>query len=80
MFVAVELRATFRLGIVAVPHPNLLQPDSCVQMGQGQAHPLGTHDVITRDMDVASVNAGGDGYNAAQAIEQFGHLLESAAQ
>src|SRR5205807_5100721 len=80
VLVAVELGAACGLGVVAVPHANILEPDSRVQMLQSFLHSGRTHDIVAGNVHVAGVDAGGDWHHIAQQFEQFSDLLKASAE
>ena len=76
----IELRSASGLGIVAVPDAHVLQPDGLVELRKGVAQTVFADDVVSRDVRVAGIDAGGDGNVVRRWWMQLGHLLEAAAQ
>src|SRR5579862_2099045 len=80
VLVAVELGAAIALGIVAVPHVDVLQADGLIEVPHRLAHALGVDDVVAGDVRVAGVDTGPDGNDRAQQFEHLRNLLEAAAE
>src|SRR4051812_41085866 len=80
MLMTIEFGSPRSFGVVAVPHGYVLQSDCCVQLPHALFIPFRRNDVVSGDMRVAGVNASGNRNHAAQAIQEFRHLLEGAAQ
>lgn len=80
LLMAVQLRPAFRLGVIAMPHAYIFQTDGFIQMFQRIDHASFTHNVVSRDVGMASVNAGGDGNYAVQSVEHFGDLFEASSE
>src|ERR1700722_1895945 len=80
MLMAVKLRSTRGLGVVAVDNANIVQPDSCVEMLECLIDAFFADDVIPGNVRVARVDARGDRHNSAQAAEYFCDLLEASAK
>ena len=79
VLMAVELRSSRRLGIVAMNNLHIVQSNGCIEMLQGLVDAFLADDVISGNVRVASIDASRDGHDAAQAIDNFGDLLEAAA-
>src|SRR5919108_3892385 len=80
VLVAVELRTARRLGVIAMPHANILESHGRVQVGESSLHSRRAHEVVAGNMNMAGVDAGSYGHHVAQKLEQFGNLLKAAAQ
>ena len=75
---SLEPRAAFR--VVAVPDLDPFQPDGLVQLLQRLVNASFADDVISGDVGMAGINAGGSGNNPVQTIEHFSDLFEAAAE
>ena len=81
VLMAVELRSTSSLGVIAMPRPSHFStrwshPVAAVWLIQA----FFADDVVACDVGVAGIDARGDGNDAAQPIDNFGDLLEAAAE
>jgi hypothetical protein len=80
MLMTIEFRSANRFGVVAMPDAHVLQSDGFIEVRQRLLDTFGRHDVVAGDVGVASVDAGSDRHEAAEAIEDFGYLFEAPAE
>ena len=80
VLMTVELRSPRGFGIIAMPHAHILQPHGFVQVLQCILQSLRAHNVVTRDMSVAGIDAGANRNQLAQVLQHFRDLFEAAAE
>jgi len=80
MLVAIEAGAAGGFGIIAMPDGNILQSYGQIKVPQGLVHPFFANYVISGNMGMAGINAGGDGHHPFQPLQQFGKLIETGPQ
>jgi len=80
VLVPVELGATRRFGVVAVPDADGIECDCCSDFGHGLRVALLGNDVVAGDVRVTSVEADGDRSVVAQQRDELGDLLEAATE
>src|SRR6266571_8583674 len=76
----IKFRSACRLGVVAMPHGNILQADGRVEPRHGFLIAFVGNDVISGNMRMASINAGCDGNMIPQTSNYLSNLLEAAAE
>ena len=79
MLVTVELGAHGSFRIVAVPDAHGVKADGFADQLHRGVVPLGRHDVIARNVDVAGIETNGHRGAWLQTLHQLGDLLERAA-
>jgi len=80
VLMAVELGTECGLGIVAVPDLDGVEADGCANLLHGVGIASLGDDVVSGDVDVAGVEADGDGGVGAEAFHQLGDLLQLATE
>ena len=80
VLVAVEFGSAGSFGVIAMDYFYIVQADGSVEMLQSLVNALFADDVVAGDVSVAGVDARGDGNDAAEAVDDFGNLLEAAAE
>src|SRR5579864_2497574 len=80
MLMPVQSRSPLRLRVIAMPHADVLQSHSPLQMLQRELPSILADDVIARYMNVTSINACCDRESSAQHFDEFRNLLKRAAQ
>src|SRR5271157_2034507 len=80
VLVAVELRSASGLGVVTVDDSHVVQANGCVEMLQRFVDTFFSNNVVSGDVRVTGVDAGGDGDNAAETVDNVGDLLEAAPE
>jgi hypothetical protein len=80
LLVAVEFRSAGGFGIVAVDYFYIVQADGGIEVLHGSIEALFADDVVAGDVSVAGVDAGCDWNNTAEAVDDFGDLLEAASE
>jgi len=80
VLVPVQLRSARGLCVIAMPHPDILQTDGSVELGQCFAKTLLGNNVISGNMRVAGVDASAHRNMPVQVLNDFRDLLEAAAQ
>src|SRR3954469_17223798 len=77
---AIELRSAGGLRVIAMPDGNVLQANSGIEFAHGLFVAFFGNNVIPGDVHVARVNASSHGNVISQMLDDFGDLLEAAAQ
>ena len=80
VLMAVELRSSRSLGVVAMDDFHMVQSNGRIEMLQGLLDALFADEVIAGDVGVAGINAGGNGDDATEAADDFGDLLEATSE
>src|SRR5262245_31528649 len=76
VLVTVAPGAPWMLGIVAVPHQDILQTNRFIQLPH-RLEPSGFRNyVVSRSMRMAGIDAGADRADRTQVIKQLSHLLK----
>ena len=75
VLMAVELRSSGSLGVVAMDDFHMVQANRPIEMLQGLVDALLADDVIAGDVRVAGINACGNGNNGTEAGDDFGRVL-----
>src|SRR5215469_3256236 len=80
MLMPVEFGATRGLGVVTVPHGNVLETDRRVEFVQRFPESILGNDVVSGNVGMAGVDAGGDGNVMPEVRQDLGDLFEAAAE
>ena len=80
LLMAVKLRSAGCLGVITVDDFYVVQSDGCVQLLEGLVDALFRDNVVSGNVGVTGIDAGGDGHDAAKAVDDFGDLLEAASE
>ena len=80
VLVAVEAGSAGRFGVVHVPDADLGEADGAIDKRDGFLVAGVGDDVVSGDVAVAGVEAGADGDDRAEALQQFSDLFEAASQ
>ena len=80
VFMAVEFGAARGLGVVHVPDADSFEADGCGGLFDGLLIALGGDQIVTGDMGVAGVETDGDRGRRLEPGDEFGYLLEAAAE
>src|SRR5258706_8002612 len=77
---AVQLRSSGGFGVVAVYDLHIVQSNSAIEMEKRLIDALFADDVVAGNVRVAGIDAGCNWYDAAEAVDHLGDLLEAASE
>jgi hypothetical protein len=80
VLMAVEFGSAGGLGVVAMNYLYIIQADGGVEVLQGLINALFADDIVSGNVSVAGIDAGGDRNDATEAVDDFGNLLEAASK
>src|SRR5580704_12186847 len=80
VLMAVELRSSRSLGVVAMDDFHMVQANGRIEMLQGLVETRFADDVVAGNMRVAGINACGYRDDATEAADDFGDLLEASSE
>ena len=80
MLMAVELGSARRFGVVAMNNLHVVQGNGCVEMLKRCVNAFFGDDIVSSDVSVTSVDAGGSGDDTPETVDDFGDLLKAPSQ
>ena len=80
VLVTVETGGALGFGVVAMPDGNVAETDGGIEVVHRLPVSGEADEVVSGDVGVAGVDAGGDGHERTEEGEQLGNLLEAAAK
>src|ERR1700722_20814468 len=80
VLMAVELRSSRSLGVVAMDDFHMVQANGRIEMLQGLLDALFADEVIAGDVGVAGINAGGNGDDATEGAYDFADFLDAPSE